>query len=162
MANDCCCGSRCQLGGKCDSQHKCAFCDRFMHAICGHPLSEEDPKFSLCYSQYCFDCHDKKPSPSTKPSATNKNDKGSSDSDGDNITLEQLGRQVKRKRKAEGRPTKKIRRKQQPKKKREKKRKHQHERHVPQRSTRMIPRRILPVGRSPLTSQSTCPLSWTS
>ena len=78
MTEICCSGPSCALGGKCDKKHKCAFCDRYMHAICGFPLSEEHPKWSICYSQYCQDC---------KKANEGKED---NDDSSDNTTLAQL------------------------------------------------------------------------
>ena len=75
-----CCAANCALGGKCDRKHKCAYCDRYMHAICGFPLSEDHPKWSICYSQYCQDCSSKK-----NDGTNNDNDDSS-----DNTTIAQL------------------------------------------------------------------------
>jgi hypothetical protein len=57
LVNDCVCGSDCLLKAKCDSQHKCVRCDGFLHAICGHPVDETDPKWSICYSRICNGCY---------------------------------------------------------------------------------------------------------
>ena len=91
LNNDCCCGARCALGGKCDSQHKCFGCERFIHAICGTPLPE-DSKRSICYATICFDCGDKK-----KSTINDNNDKEDSgdDSANDDMPLAALGNKRK-------------------------------------------------------------------
>ena len=80
LVNDCCCGSRCSLGGRCDSQHKCIRCERHLHAICGVFADETDPKWSICYSRICFNCHER---------STNNNDDSSAD---DDLPIAALGR----------------------------------------------------------------------
>ena len=55
-AKVCCCGAACKVNGKCTTAHKCLYCDRYMHAICGFPVPEDDPRHSICHSQFCNDC----------------------------------------------------------------------------------------------------------
>ena len=83
LVNHCCTGSHCILGAKCDSQHKCIKCDRYLHAICGFPANEDDPKFSICFSRVCHGC--------SKTPATNNNNGDDSSAD-DDLPLAAFGR----------------------------------------------------------------------
>ena len=104
MTETCCCGAECKLhaaGGKCTTDHKCLHCDRYMHAICGYPVPEDDPRHTICYSQICNECGDKKESSNNN----NNNDDDDDDDDDDvldNVPLNDLKKQApakKRKRK---------------------------------------------------------------
>ena len=84
LLNDCCCGSRCSLGGKkCDSQHRCLTYHKFIHGICGVASYEgdNDPRYNLCFARTCFDCHEK---------ANNKS--GDDSSANDDLPIASLGR----------------------------------------------------------------------
>jgi hypothetical protein len=78
LVNDCCCGASCVMKKKCGSQHQCAVCDGFMHAICGHDFPEEDPKWSIWYGRVCHGCHSK---PTEGNNNTNDNNDPSSEDD---------------------------------------------------------------------------------
>ena len=80
------CISECQLGGKCDNKHCCAFCNGHMHVICGELLDEDHPKWTMTCSCVCKACH----RGSNNNINTKENDKEDEDSD-EEITLAQLG-----------------------------------------------------------------------
>ena len=85
LVNDCCCGSRCSLGTKCDNQHRCLRCHKHMHGICGVASYEndDDPRYNLCFSRTCFECHEQ----------SNKNDSDGDDSSAnDDLPIASLGR----------------------------------------------------------------------
>ena len=76
----CCCGDLCKVPANpnCGTAHKCFYCDRFMHTICGFPIPEEEQTRGFCYAQFCNDCGNKKQRPN-KNSNNNDNDLDSSD-----------------------------------------------------------------------------------
>ena len=58
MSQKCCAFDRCILNGKCDTQHMCPDCKRYIHAICGCAYYEKNgqPVEDLTYPRKCFQC----------------------------------------------------------------------------------------------------------
>lgn len=93
ISKNCCYASHCTLGGKCSSAHKCLYCNQFMHTICGFTIPDNHPEHSICYSQYCNNCHDEKRHERDPYFAANNNkDSSNSEIKGENDTLKDLKR----------------------------------------------------------------------
>ena len=59
MSEECCAFNKCNLGGKCDRQHKCPDCLRYIHAICGccyYDKATGEPVDNLSFPRKCFEC----------------------------------------------------------------------------------------------------------
>ena len=121
----CCCAPRCTInGGKCDTQHQCFFCEKYMHSICGHPYPEAEDR-GIRWVQYCFDCGEKQ---QRKKQPNQDEDEEDSDSEDDtplnDLALPPEQRRKKRKeatepapppaKRAKPRPAKKQTRKSKP------------------------------------------------
>ena len=65
----CACGDRCGLSNRvpADSQHKCPWCEGFMHGICGEASAQYGPHADgekdltgLVWGRVCFNCAEKR------------------------------------------------------------------------------------------------------
>ena len=64
-----------------------------MHTIYGFTIPEDHPKHSVCYGQYCNDCHDKKLHEADTHfggKSNNGDDSSDSEIDGEDLTLVDL------------------------------------------------------------------------
>ena len=80
-----------------------------MHGICGYPIPEDDPKWTIKCSQHCDDCHEKRNNNNTtttdNDTNNDNNDNNDNDNDDDDSALDDVPLStLARKRKAPDRP----------------------------------------------------------